>query len=189
MRNHDPNDNEPPFDNHEFELAKSQQSKAGKWMFLLAWVAFLLLATLWFDDLLIKKINPNTQPESYVTAQGVEVRLKQNSMGHYVTTGTINGRSVVFLLDTGATNVSIPAHLGEHLSLRPGRRVPVSTANGSIVVRTTSIDTLSVGDLALQNVSGHLNPGLQGNEILLGMSALKNLEMIQRDGWLILRSY
>lgn len=189
MHKHNSDKGKPTPPKNATQTAQNRQTKVGRWMFLWAWLSFLLLATLWFDDLLMQQINPNTQPESYITAEGAEVRLKRNSMGHYVTTGTINGHSVVFLLDTGATNVSVPARLAENLGLRPGRRVPVSTANGSIVVRTTVINSLSVGEIRLQNIAGNLNPGLADNKILLGMSALKNLEMIQRDDWLILRSY
>ena len=177
-------ENQPPQDQET-----AQQKSMGKWMMVLAWLSALLLLTVWFDDLLLERFNPNTDPSSYSSMKGVEVRLKRNVMGHYITTGKINGQNVTFLLDTGATDVSIPAHLAPHLGLLPGARVRTKTANGTIIVRDTNINELNIGDIQLFNVEGNLNPGLHGDEILLGMSALKKLEFQQKDGWLILRDY
>lgn len=167
--------------------ANNQQSKMGKWMFTFAWLAALLLLTLWFDDLLMERVNPNSEPQSMRSSSGIEVRLKQNVMGHYVVTGSINGRKVVFLLDTGATSVSIPAHLSDELGLIPGRQGRAQTANGIVTVFNTRIDELKLGDIKLNDVPGTLNPGMKSDEILLGMSALKDLEFTQKDGWLVLR--
>ena len=64
----------------------------------------------------------------------------------------------------------------------------VRTANGSLRVAQTYINELKLGDIRLTNVRANLNPGMQDNEILLGMSALKQLEFTQRGDWLILKS-
>ena len=170
-------------DNNSYD----ETAKTGKWMIILAWVFAFALLIVFFNDFLAKQLNPNQQPSSYQTVDGTEVSLKQNRQGHYVASGTINGQPVVFLLDTGATNVSIPFHLGEQLGLRPGMGQRVMTANGSITVARTEIDTLTIGDIQLNDISANLNPGMQGNEILLGMSALRQLEFTQRGQWLILR--
>ena len=52
-----------------------------------------------------------------------QVTLQQNRQGHYVTNGAINGTQVTFLLDTGATQVSIPGHIAETLSLQAGANI------------------------------------------------------------------
>lgn len=173
--------------NQEPEPQAQQQDKAGKWMLTFAWLAALLLLTLWFDDLLMDRINPNSDPISMSSSSGIEVNLKRNVMGHYVTTGTINGQKVIFLLDTGATDVSIPAHMADKLGLVPGRRSRSMTANGTVTVYDTHIDEVGIGDILLRDIEGNLNPGMNGNEILLGMSALKQLEFTQKNGWLLLR--
>jgi aspartyl protease family protein len=99
----------------------------------------------------------------------------------------INGQPVRFLLDTGATQVSVPAHLGPVLGLQPGAPASVMTANGSVTVRQTRIDQLVVGPFELRNVGSHLNPGMRSDEVLLGMSVLRHLEFIQRGDTLTLR--
>lgn len=163
-------------------------SKNGKTMFMLAWICAFGLLILVFSDLLEKQINPNSKPDSIINGEQITVRLQRNKIGHYVTSGTINGQQVVFLVDTGATDVSIPAHIASTLSLTGGQRQRVSTANGTVVVTETFVDTLTIGDIVLRNVDANINPGMRDNEVLLGMSALSQLEFTQRGEWLILRT-
>ncbi|MDN4504388.1 TIGR02281 family clan AA aspartic protease [Alteromonadaceae bacterium BrNp21-10] len=167
-------------------MSEADPKKIGKWMFVLAWVCALLLLTLWFDDLLESQFNPNQSPQSLQTAQGTLVVLQQNRQGHYVTAGTINNRAVTFLLDTGATQVSVPAHLANELHLSTGYEQRVNTANGTIAVYATTIDTLTIGDIVLHDVKAHLNPAINSDEILLGMSALRKLNFQQQGNSLIL---
>lgn len=166
----------------------SNESSAGKWMFILAWICGLGLLTLIFGDVLESQRNPNQEPESMRIDGQTEVRLRQNRQGHYVTNGTINGQPVTFLIDTGATNVAIPASMQNELGLTAGRNGLAQTANGVVRVAQTTIDSLTIGDIELSNVQAHLNPGLGDGQILLGMSVLKQLEFTQRQDWLILRT-
>jgi aspartyl protease family protein len=65
----------------------------------------------------------------------------------------------------------------------------VQTANGNLMVATTTIDELKIGDITLQNVEANLNPGMRSDKILLGMSALRHLEWSQRGDMLTLRTF
>jgi aspartyl protease family protein len=163
--------------------------RIGKVMMILAWVAGLSLAAIWFSGVEERRINPNQEPESVATDSGVEVRLQSNAQGHYLLGGQINGRDVTFLLDTGATFVAIPARVADRLDLPRGQRITVNTANGMADSFTTSIDSLRLGEIALENVNAGIVPGMGGEEILLGMSALRQLDFSQRGGELILRQY
>ncbi|NNL10176.1 MAG: retroviral-like aspartic protease family protein, partial [Pseudomonadales bacterium] len=99
----------------------------------------------------------------------------------------INGQPVTLLLDTGATNVAIPADMGKRLQLKRGPAGVAYTANGRVTVYATRIDRLQIGEITLQNVSADLNPGMNGSDaILLGMSALSQVQFSQRDGKLFL---
>lgn len=164
-------------------------SGMGVWMFGLAWVVIFICLIAYFSGFLDRKINPNQQPFSVQTSAGVEVRLQQNAMGHYVTSGKINGVDVIFLLDTGATSVSVGSHLASKLDLLGVGQQKVQTANGSLIVATTTINKLEVGDITLRNVPANLNPGMKSDKILLGMSALKHLEWTQRGDVLTLRTF
>jgi aspartyl protease family protein len=162
------------------------QRRLGRGMIALAWLAALMLLWLAFEDYLDRRENPNR--DLRVEAGAVELVLKRNRFGHYVAPGTINGRPVSFLLDTGATQVSVPAHLGPQLGLAPGAPMQVMTANGAVTVRATVIDELGLGPFRVANVRSHLNPGFRDDQVLLGMSVLKHLEFTQRGDTLILRA-
>jgi aspartyl protease family protein len=163
-------------------------SKFGKWMLIAFWLTGLVLLTIFFSNVLEKQRNPNQSPQSSMNGQNVEVKLKRNRMGHYVATGLINGQTVTFLLDTGATNVSVPAHLARGLGLSAGQAYMASTANGNVTVYQTKINKLDLGSITLNDVNASINPGMQNDEVLLGMSVLKHLEFTQRGDWLILRN-
>ena len=166
----------------------NDSSKAAKWMLILAWACLFGLLILVFGDLLEQQANPNQQPVSIMRGEQIEIRLEQNRQGHYVVSGTINGKPAVFLVDTGATSVSIPARLADEFNLPRGRSCMASTANGRVKITLTEVATLTLGGITLQNVAANINPGMQGEQILLGMSALKQLEFTQRGETLILRT-
>jgi aspartyl protease family protein len=102
-------------------------------------------------------------------------------------TGQINARPVQFMLDTGATNVAVPESVAQTLRLERGERVQVSTANGRTDAFRTTLQRLQIGDIVLHNVRALVVPGLDGEQVLLGMSAVKQLEFTQRGGTLLLR--
>lgn len=160
----------------------------GRHMMLVAWVIALGLLAIFFSGILERQHNPNQRVESSVTAAGVrEVVLERNRHGHYVSNGFINGQPVVFLLDTGATVVSVPQRVAQRLSLRAGAPSYANTANGMITTYSTRLDSVSIGDISLNNVAAHINPHISANEVLLGMSFLKKLELLQKGNTLTLR--
>ena len=100
-------------------------------MSVLAWLSIMLLLGFYFHNLLGRQQNPNQEVATRAGPGGArEVVLVRNRYGHYVTSGTINDRQVVFLLDTGATGVAIPAQVAARLGLRRGQASQVRTANG-----------------------------------------------------------
>ncbi|MCW8919421.1 MAG: TIGR02281 family clan AA aspartic protease [Gammaproteobacteria bacterium] len=160
----------------------------GRGMLLLGWVAGLGLLSLLFSDILEQQRNPNARLDTVQTADGSrEVELQRNRHGHYLARGTINGQAVEFLLDTGASDVSIPEAVARRVGLRRGTPRLYETANGTITAYTTLLDTLALGEIALQRVRASINPQMEGETILLGMSALKQLEFTQRGDTLIIR--
>ena len=170
---------------------KDQQAskKMGQGMYTIAWILGLGLLTMFFSGHEERKINPNQNPESRLAGEQTEVVLEQNRQGHYITNGTINGQAVTFLLDTGATDVAIPEHIAERLGLKKGRTLNVSTANGDIRVYESWIEELAIAELVIKDVDANINPNDTENYILLGMSALKQVEFTQRGKFLTLKSY
>jgi len=155
-----------------------------------AWILALVLLTLFFNYKLDQQRNPNQAVFSRVDSNGVqEVILKRNHFGHYVTSGTVNGVKVEFLLDTGASDVAIPAELADRLGLQRGTPVQYQTANGTVTAWRTLIDSVAIGPMVVRDVAASINPGMHDMEILLGMSVLKHVEFTQRGDTLILRPH
>jgi aspartyl protease family protein len=165
----------------------ASQRRLGGWMIAAAWVLVIALVSLLFGDVLDRWHNPNRQVQSVRTdAEQVQVRLLQNRAGHYVATGSINQEPVVFLLDTGATDLSVPAALARRLGLEAGPPMRAQTANGVVTTYLTRIDRVRLGDIVMHDVRAHINPGMNTEEVLLGMSFLRELDLTQRDGVLTL---
>ncbi|MDP7593074.1 MAG: TIGR02281 family clan AA aspartic protease [Litorilituus sp.] len=165
-------------------------NKIGKTFVWLAWIFAIILLMFAFESVLEEQYNPNSQPQVSLNSSGLaEVILKQNRQGHYLSKGTINEAPVTFLLDTGATQVSIPASVADRLQLDSYGSYLVQTANGTVTVYRTKIDQLSIGNIFLYNVAAHINPAMKSEEILLGMSALKKVEFSQKGKQLTLREY
>nr|WP_272890688.1 TIGR02281 family clan AA aspartic protease [Stutzerimonas sp. S1] len=156
-------------------------------MLVLAWAAGLFLATRFFADWEDERVNPNREPVSRIDGGQIEVQLAGNRSGHFVAGGQINGVPVTFLLDTGATDVAVPVELAERLRLQRGAPVMLQTANGKTTGFRTEIASLQLGDIVLRNVRAIIAPGFLSEQVLLGMSALKQLEFTQRAGTLVLR--
>jgi aspartyl protease family protein len=165
-----------------------QLKTMSRWMIALAWLFVLGLLTLYFSDMLEKQRNPNRIVNTRAHSDGTrEVILQRNRSGHYLATGELNGQPVNFLLDTGATWVSIPEKIATHLKLVRGAPMEVSTANGVITAYATWVDTVSLGNIQLHNIRASINPNAPDDDVLLGMSFLKELEMVQRGDILTLR--
>ena len=116
-----------------------------------------------------------------------QVMLERDRSGHFLARGEINGYPVLFLVDTGATDVAISENAAREMGLEFGPRTTVMTAAGPARAWRTRLDRVSLGTLALDNVRATITPGL-GNEVLLGMSFLKYFHMRQDGNQMVLES-
>ena len=157
-------------------------------MIYLAWILLLVMLTIGANSFLETQHNPNKNIKSaYNNDRIPEVLLRQNHQGHYVADGEINGQKVTFLLDTGATGISIPKIMADNLQLKSGYPSQANTANGRITVYSTELKTVSLGAIQLNDLRGHINPHMDGDEILLGMTFMRHLELTQKNQTLLLR--
>lgn len=162
-------------------------ARTGTFMTVAGWILFGGLLIAFFGNMLEKQHNPNQDPVTGFTGEHREVVLERNRFGHYVATGQINGKDVVFLLDTGATDVAVPESTANRLGLIKGRPVRARTANGIARAWDTRINTVSLGEISLNNVDATILDNSGTDQILLGMSFLKNLEMVQKGNRLTIR--
>ena len=140
-----------------------------------------------FNNLLETDYNPNQNVRGQTSDEQNIVTLQRNRYGHYVTQGKINNQPVTFLLDTGASDISIPEKIAKKMNLKYGQERRYQTANGVITGYLTNLESVSIGNITLQNVRASINPKMDDDEILLGMTFLKYIEFTQRGDTLILR--
>lgn len=158
-------------------------SRLGRSFAWIAWLLLLGLLYLFFQD----ELEPNRRPDSQTLTDGSrQVRLQADRQGHFGGTLLINGQSARFLLDTGATSVAVAAPLAKRLGLPVGRPYQSATANGVVTVYLSQIAHLQLGDIVLTQIPASIVPDLAGTEILLGMSALKQLEFSKTEQQLLL---
>ncbi len=167
----------------------TESRKIGRGMLWLAALGLLGMLTLAFDRVLDHQQNPNSSPGSRTGAGFVEVALAANRQNHYVASALINGQEAVVLLDTGATQVAISEPLARRLGLPRGSPMQIATANGIATAYSTRVTSIRLGQIEVRDVSAKIVPNMTAPDVLLGMNFLKDLEMTQRDGQLMLRQY
>lgn len=157
-------------------------------MLAISFALGLGVLTLFFDATLSARQNPNRNPESALGNDGsITVTLQRNPQGHYLVSGLINNADANFLLDTGATDVVMSESLATKAGLERGYATRAMTANGEVIVYSANIDTVQIGEITLRDVRSSINPVMQGDTVLLGMSALRHIEFTQRGDSLTLR--
>ena len=111
------------------------------------------------------------------------VTLAPDARGHYMTLGQINGGTVQFLVDTGATAIAIPSADARRLGINylNGQRGYTETANGRATAYRITLDTVTVGGITLHSVEAVVLEGNGLNVALLGMTFLSRTDM-RREG-------
>lgn len=111
-------------------------------------------------------------------SDGQEIVMAAGEGGHFTADGQINGKAVTFLVDTGASVVSIGQADADRLGLdyktAPGGFA--NTANGRIPVRSVTLASVRVGDVTVANVAAVVMP-LSMPQVLLGNSFLTRFQM------------
>lgn len=118
-----------------------------------------------------------------VQSDHATVVLAADKNGHFVSSGSINGAAVRFLVDTGATMVSMDVGEARRAGVNylAGERGYSQTANGLTPVYKVKLDQVTLGDITLRNVTGVVHENSALPVVLLGMSFLGKLEM-RREG-------
>lgn len=123
-------------------------------------------------------------PQQSVFADEARIVLPRNPDGHYYLTAILNGATVRFVIDTGATNIVLTKEDAAAVGLQPdtldymGR---ASTANGQVRTAAVRLDTLTLGPVTDTNVAAVVNSG-EMDQSLMGMSYLQRWGRIEIAG-------
>jgi aspartyl protease family protein len=120
-------------------------------------------------------------------SRGSKIVLTAGTGGHFLTTGAINGRSTQFMVDTGATSVSMSVQEAERLGIdyRKGLLGRSSTANGTVTTYMVKLASVRIGDVEIYDVDGNVVPAGMPY-ILLGNSFLTRFQMTRQNDQLVL---
>lgn len=107
------------------------------------------------------------------------VVLYENEVGFFESDGQVNGRSIKFLIDTGANLVVFSSSDAERLGLdyESGEKGVASTASGVAPMYRINIDSISIGGVELENITAGVIEGSFPQTPLLGMTFLSRLNM------------
>lgn len=118
---------------------------------------------------------------------GRRVVLQADGRGHFVNTGTINGRTMQYMVDTGASMVAIGRADAERLGLnyQKGQPVHMNTANGVAQGWRMKLDSVRIGDVEVFGVEAVITPQSMPY-VLLGNSFLTEFQMTRINDQMVL---
>jgi aspartyl protease family protein len=121
------------------------------------------------------------------SASGSRVVLSAGSGGHFVALGQINGNAVQFIIDTGATAVSLSVAQAERLGLnyQRGQPVQMGTANGVVPAWRLKLASVRLGDVVVYDVDSVVSAGAMPY-VLLGNSFLSRFQMTRSNDQMVL---
>jgi len=158
----------------------------------LAWIAIFGAGFILFtfrDDLGYVAQRLKSEATGQPVVQGHEVRIPMAIDGHFWVEGSLNGRRVKFLVDSGATMTTVGRETAEAAGVivSTGRGQVVRTGNGMLRVATGRAESLAIGPIERSSVGLHIADHEDLN--VLGMNYLSTLQRWGVEGrWLILQS-
>jgi aspartyl protease family protein len=127
---------------------------------------------------------------SYARPEHHEEKIYADDRGMFRSVGTINGRTVRFLLDTGATTVAMNKSQARQLGVdyrMNGEHVVISTASDHVKGYRVRLKSVSLGKIKQRNVEAMVIDGDHPGPILLGMSFLGTLKVEKAGGVMKIR--
>jgi len=103
-----------------------------------------------------------------------ELRIAMAQDGHFWVNAELNGQEVRFLVDSGATTITISRETAERAGIQSsGRAVMVETANGNVLVDRGRAETLKLGPIERRDIGVAIARGDSIN--VIGMNLLSTL--------------
>lgn len=163
---------------------KSNDRRLGATFLIIGWIIAIGLVAILFNLGLFSTKDPMIK----VSQTGTQITILRDHDSHFRIKGQINGVSVIFLLDTGATSVAVSGLLAKNAGLQPKAELTTETANGSAIGYFTVIDKIVLGNgkLELNHVSAVIVPNMDADQALLGMNVLKQFNIQQTENTMVL---
>ena len=146
----------------------------------LVWAILLGITYLIMDNQIKPKV-------AIATGNAAEVVIPRSRDGHFYVAGQINGQSVTFMVDTGASTVAVSDTVARRIGLPAGQSVVIGTAGGNTRGVEVTGQTVALGGIVVNDARIVVLPQMPG-EALLGQNVLRHLEVVQSTERMVLRA-
>ena len=127
---------------------------------------------------------PVTVPSPSYGRDG-EIRIPKSLDEHYQVHGFVNGFPLLFMVDTGASTITIPLRFARSSGIRAGVVTEVQTGGGRVKMGVSSGNRVGVGTVALDDMQVAVSDQIP--IAVLGMNALQKFRVvIDEHGWMTL---
>ncbi|SET34215.1 aspartyl protease family protein [Nitrosomonas marina] len=147
---------------------------------LVIWIIIFSAAYLYFDT----RLEPRVSAAREYLENG-SVIIPRSWDGHYYVQGSVNGFPVKFMIDTGASVVSVGKQFARSANLPAGRPASFATAGGVVQGEMVFNQTIEAGGIVMSGLQ--VSVGLHGDVALLGQNFLRNIDVIQSNDTMILK--
>ena len=126
-------------------------------------------------------LNQSIAAGNYKKREQANLKIFPDAIGMYFVDGDINDQRTKFLVDTGATFVTISGDKAKQLGVdyTKGRPASAQTAASVVNAWVVKLDSVSIGGIEIRNVDAMVIPGSHPQEVLLGNSFLKHTSMVR----------
>ncbi|MEA2989834.1 MAG: aspartyl protease family protein [Alphaproteobacteria bacterium] len=117
------------------------------------------------------------------------LEIKAGNGGHFQVEARVDGRRLAFVVDTGASQITIRASDAARLGFHPSPRdytLKINTANGEGRAARVELRMLEVGDIIVRDIVAIVVPDEALSVNLLGMSFLSRVRWTHERGRLVL---
>jgi aspartyl protease family protein len=149
---------------------------------LILWILIFAAVYLYFDS----RLQPSVATVSDL-AQG-EIRIPRSRDGHYYVAGMVNGHPLTFVVDTGASAVTVSAGFARQAGMPGGVPTRFSTAGGVVTGETVPDQVVVAGGIRVSGLRVAVSSQMERHApALLGQNFLRKIDVIQSGDQMVLR--
>ena len=157
-------------------------------------VLVLMAASVYSADVIMKssashQANDRTAKQAPQKPADTRTVVLNSENGHFAAEGRVDGRPIAFMVDTGASQITLRASDADRLGYRPREQdyvIRISTANGEGRAAGIEISRVEVGEIMVRDVPALVVPDSALSVNLLGMSFLSRVHWSHERGQLVL---
>jgi aspartyl protease family protein len=148
-----------------------------------------LLGSRLIDESLRKPANETVAKQTPQRSADTRSVMIASENGHFATDGRVDGRPVAFIVDTGASQITLRASEADRLGYRTSAQdyvIRITTANGEGLAAPIELSMVEVGEISVRDVPALVVPDGALSVNLLGMSFLSRVHWTHERGQLVL---